>query len=328
MNILSRKRIISVSGWILYAIIIFIAPIFLGDYLRHTMIMFLFYISFVVSYSILVGHAGMFSLGQQMFIGFGAYATAFLTTQYTNITNILITIPMAAIFGGFLAYLMSFILLKLPPRPFSMVTLAFNFFIRQFWNLDPLKFTGGALGIKPIYPPTIEIPGLLYIEIGRLGMYYQAAIMSILMLIFYHLLTTSRFGVAIRAIKENEILAENMGINIIWYKRRTWIICGALAAIAGNFYGYYLGVITPYVFLWYRNTYLLTMAYLGGITMIEGCILGPFIYVVLAEFMRVTEEFRIVIFSAILLITILFFPEGIGGKVKDIYKKIRSKGDL
>ena len=321
----SNLKISTTFYWLMFVVIILLAPIILGSYLRHNMIMFLFYICYVTSYSILVGHAGLFSLGQQLFIGLGAYAVAFLTTQYAHITNIFITIPFSAIFGCIFAYASSFLLLKLPSRPFSMVTLALNFFLRQFWNLDPFHFTGGALGIKPIYRPTIEIPGVLYYEIGPLGLYFFAAIMAFGFLFFYYLLTTSRFGIAIRSIKENEILAENMGINIMWYKRWTWVLCGTLAAIAGNFYGYYLGVITPYVFMWYRNTYLLTMSYIGGVSIIEGTIIGPFFYIVLAEFLRVSEELRIVIFAFILLVMILFMPEGIGGKIKQIYNTYKGE---
>ena len=153
LNFLKRYRL-TISSLSVYSLIILIAPFFLGNYLRHNMVMFLFYVSFVVSYSILVGHAGLFSLGQQLFVGLGGYTTAFMATKYFNITNLLITIPLSALVGALFAYASSFILLKLPSRPFSMVTLALNFFLRQFWNLDPFKFTGGALGIKPIPRPT------------------------------------------------------------------------------------------------------------------------------------------------------------------------------
>ena len=278
----------------------------------------LMYAILTVSLNVLSGFSGLMSVGHIAFFGLGAYTTAILTTTYNW------PIALGFLCAGLVAALASLILglptMRLKGMYFCVSTLAFGIIVYQmFKNLKSL--TNGTKGILKI--PVIEIFGVSF---KPYKMYYYLMLLGLILsvIIAYNLLH-SRPGRAILAIRESDIAAEAMGINVVTYKLVAFMTSAFIAGIAGALYAHMMRYISPEPFAQAESNALLSMMVVGGIGSIPGAILGGIALTILPEVLRFIGDFRLVIYGAAVVAIVIFAPAGLGGLVEHVDRVLCGK---
>jgi branched-chain amino acid transport system permease protein len=255
-----------------------------------------------LSLNLINGCAGQFSLGHAGFMGVGAYMSAALTTVYGTggffgtPTGIVAAILLGGIAAGFAGYLVGLPSLRLRGDYLAIVTLGFGEIIRiVFLNMESV---GGARGLPAI---------------PRAADFFWVFSAVFLTFVFLYRLIRSSYGRAILSVREDEIAAESMGVTVAHYKVVAFVISSFLAGIAGGLFAHYQGFIDPNSFSFTRSVEVVIMVVIGGMSSLSGAVLGAVIVTVLPELLRVFEQYRLIIFPAILIICMLVRPLGIFG---------------
>lgn len=253
-----------------------------------------------LSVNIICGFTGQLSLGQAGFMAIGAYSTIILTS------NLGIPLPISIIASGFITALFGIIIgfptLKLEGDYLAIVTLGFGEIIRVvFFNLK--KLTGGPNGIQ--FPTILTLNSTVaYISIiGTL----------VLLVILVQNFIRSTYGRAILAIREDEIAANSSGIPVFKYKMIGFVLASFVAGIGGALYAPFIGFIKPEQASFTKSIDYLIYVVLGGMGSTTGSILAAFILTYLQEFLRFLQNFRLLIYPVILIIVMLFRPQGLLG---------------
>lgn len=262
-----------------------------------------------LSLNILAGCTGLFSVGFIAFYGIGAYTSAIVTTTLGW------PIPVGFILAGIVSSLFSILLglptMRLRGMYFAVATLAFGEIMYQVF-LNWSSVTGGPKGIKGI--PSPEIFGISFRSYSNY--YYLALIILILIVILTRNLINSRSGRAMLSIRENDIAAEAMGVNVPRYKMLSFMVATFFAGIAGALYAHEVRYISPESFVNAESSAVLAMMVVGGIGSIPGSILGGFALTMLPEFLRFFGNIRLVIYGIAIVVIIIFAPKGLGGLIE------------
>ncbi len=290
-----------------------------SSYVMHLLIYSGIYIIFALSYDIVVGYLGMLSLAHPAFYGVGAYTSVLLVMRLD--VPFIVAFPIAGILALIVALAVGFPALRLSYHSFAIVTLAFTLIMKAVW-INWVSLTKGPMGIPGVPRPVIDIPFVGAIHIETLSDYYYfVLVLVIITCAFIYLLIHSRVGRALLSIRENEVLAETLGVNAFKYRMIAFAIGAFFAGIAGSFTAHYIAFLGPEFTDFYYITMLLIMVILGGSGTIHGVIIGAIAFTFIPEYLRITPEFRDVIYGFILLLTIVFMPGGIGGKINEILAK-------
>ena len=282
-----------------------------------------------LSMNLVQGFTGIFSLGHAGFMAVGAYTVALLTIPVAKKETLFMLEPLIAPFntltlpfgaalliGGLLAAGLAFLIglpcLRLRGDYLAIATLGFSEIIRiVITNAQAL--TNGAQGLKSI-PKTANI--------------WWCYGIALAVLVFIALLISSSFGRALKAIREDEIAAESMGISLLGHKMLAFMISAFLAGVGGGLYASYIGTIGPDVFQISRTYDILMIVVMGGMGSISGSVVAAFLVTIGQEWLRVLDGplpflpfwpengvsgMRMVVFSILLLIVILFFRNGLFG---------------
>ena len=285
-----------------------------------------------VSMNLLNGLTGLFSLGQAGFMALGAYTFGILTIPVANrdmvfylygmadvLENVCLPVPVAMILAGlvaaFFALLIGAPVLRLKSDYFAIATLGFAEIVRITIGSSVLNpVTNGSLGLK-------MIPGF--------ESFYTPFIVSGLCILVIVMLMRSSYGRSFKAIREDEIAAEAMGINLSKHKQMAFIISSFFAGIGGALLAMFLGAVTPTTFPVKLTYDILLIVVIGGLGSITGSIIASFLVVACKEWwFRFLDQpmfigdfqvpllrtgFRMVVFSLLLMIVVLFFRRGIMG---------------
>ena len=270
-------------------------------------------INFIIIYSILclglnliLGYSGLLSLGHAAFYGIGAYATAILMTKHG-----FGFLPSLGI-SGLLALLLGLVL-GLPTRKvrgdyFCLLTIAFGEIFRlvtQAW----IEFTGGAMGIVGI-----PIPNVFGWEIkSEVDFYFLGIALLAFTYVTLKMLIESKFGRAFIAIREDELAASVMGINTPIYKILTFCIGCFYAGLAGSYLAVYQTTVTPSNFRLEESCLMIIMVIVGGMGRLEATFPGVAMMVIAIEFLRPFAEYRLLLIGAIMILVLLFRPQGLLG---------------
>jgi branched-chain amino acid transport system permease protein len=234
-----------------------------------------------------------------------------------------IALPAAGVLASVIALGVGYPALRLSYHSFAIVTLAFTLIMRAVW-INWVGLTNGPMGIPGVPRPAIEIPFLGGIPIETSTAYYYFTLVLVTISCgFIYLMIYSRVGRALLSIRENEVLAETLGVNAFKYRMIAFAIGAFFAGIAGSITAHYINFVGPEFTDFYYITMLLIMVILGGSGTIHGVIIGAIAFTFIPEYLRITPEFRDVIYGYILLLTIVFMPNGIGGKITEILQKRR-----
>jgi branched-chain amino acid transport system permease protein len=299
------------------------APLFLeSGYLMHILIDTGFFIILVTGLNIIIGYVGALSLGQQAFLGIGAYTSALLMKQLQF--SYLPCLIGSGLLSGIAGLFIGAICLRLRSHYFVIVTLAFAL-IMELICINWVDLTGGPMGMPGVPSPTFYIPGLLTFTVhSKLQYYYLVLAMVFVGLYVKYRLVYSRIGRAFVAIRENEELAKSMGINTYGYSLLAFVISSIYAGVAGSFQAHYLNLVTPDMFGFYSMISMLLMIAIGGKGTIGGPILGAIIISALPEFLRMADMFRLPIFGFLLVVATIYLPDGIIHKFVPISNAIES----
>jgi branched-chain amino acid transport system permease protein len=292
-----------------------------SPYVMHLVIMSGVYVVFALSYDIVVGYLGMLSLAHPAFYGVGAYTSVLL------VMDLGVPFGPAFVLAGLLAALVALVVgypaLRLSYHSFAIVTLAFTLIVRIVW-INWVSLTNGPMGIPGVPRPRFDVPLLGSIQVESATSYYHFVLVLVLLTcLFVHLMINSRVGRALVSIRENEVLAETLGVDAFKYRMIAFGVGAFFAGLAGSFTAHYIAFVGPEFTDFYYITMLLIMVILGGSGTIHGVILGAIVFTFVPEYLRITPEFRDVIYGFVLLLTIVFMPGGIGGKVNDLLARRR-----
>ena len=253
-------------------------------------------IMLAVSLNLVTGFLGELSLGHAGFMSIGAYASALISIALSD------TLPPAAAFfiallcGGILAAFFGFIIgvpvLRLRGDYLAIVTLAFGEIIKSIINY--LKFTGGSKGLS-------KIP--LYSDYRNFTVVF---IITVITIVLISNLINSRDGRAIKSIRDNDIAAESIGINISKYKVSAFVIAAGFAGVAGALYAHNVGIIKPSIFDYNKSIEILVFVVLGGMGNIPGSIISAIILTLLPEFLRGADNLRMLLYAIVLIVMMIF----------------------
>jgi branched-chain amino acid transport system permease protein len=328
------KNICTAVGFALIAVIIFCVGQFTNStsMLRTVLVLGAIYALLAVSMNLCNGFTGLFSLGQAGFMTLGAYTYAIFTIPVESragvyylygvadgLGKIELPIPVALLLAGLVAALFAALIgapvLKLKSDYLAIATLGFAEVVRIVTASSPLnRITNGSLGLT-------MIPGF--------KSYYGIFIVVILCIAVIVLLINSTYGRAFKAIRDDEIAAEAMGINLAKHKQMSFIVSSFFAAIGGALMAMYMGAISSTTFTIAVTYFILLIVVIGGMGSVTGSILSAFVVIASREWwLRFLDQpayigswqiplfktgFRMVIFSVILMVVVLFFRRGIMG---------------
>jgi ABC-type branched-subunit amino acid transport system ATPase component/ABC-type branched-subunit amino acid transport system permease subunit len=272
---------------------------------------------FGLSWNLLSGYTGLISFGHAAFFGIGAYATA-LGQIYFDLSP-WVLIPVAAMLGGLAGLLIGFPTFRLQGHYFALAMLAYPLAILYVFEW---------LGFQEITLPIKRDNPIAYMQFGDPRIYTLLALAMMLGTILLTLrVESSRFGMALRAIKQNEAAAEAAGINTLAWKLRAIVLSGAIAGAIGGFYAVVLLVVTPQsVFGMLVSAQALTVAMFGGVGTVWGPVIGSVILIPLAETLNAEAGSFLpgiqgVIFGLAIICVILVAPEGLFWKFRDFWRK-------
>jgi branched-chain amino acid transport system permease protein len=299
------------------AVVLLIIPQFLGLYTIYVYTWLLAYLIAAYGLNLILGYAGQISLAQAAFMGIGAYVMAILVT---NGISFWIALPLGALLSFGVGLILGFPALKVKHHYLAMVTIGFNFIMYKLFE-NQESITGGYYGIFDIERPHI---GSLQFTTDLAYARLVAVIALVMIIIMYWILNT-RWGRAFKMIRENEVRAEIVGVDIRAYKLIVFAIGSAYAGVAGGLMSPLLGYIEPTLFELTISFDFLLMVLIGGRGRFEGPIIGVSVVIILPEVLRITAQANLLIFSIIAVVVLLLAPEG-GASLWDwIFKRLTGK---
>ncbi len=262
-----------------------------------------FYVVMCLGLNIIVGFAGLLSLGYAAFFAVGAYTTGIMILRFG--INFWLTLPVSVFMAVIAGLAIGTPTLKLRSDYLAIVTLGFGEMTRL--AARNLEITGRATGLVGISRPSIF--GMTLYRINHF--YYAFLALAILAIFVSYRLNDSRLGRAWKCIREDEDAAEAMGINVVAIRLYAFIIGSVFGAIAGSFMAVKMTAISPDSFLFTQSVMILLAVVLGGMGKIPGVILGAFAMVVFPEVFRGIGQYRMLIFGLILLVIMIYRPQGL-----------------
>lgn len=248
----------------------------------------------VLSIYIITGLTGMFSLGQASFMAVGAYTAGLTAIQLK------LNFPLAAlagiVIGASIGLLVGYPTTRLRKDYVALVTFAFGEAIIAI--LNNLTATGGAMGLSGI-PRRTTLP---------------IAVISVIVVTFFVWnLKKSRFGRQCLAMKEDELAARSMGIDVDRLKLMAFVLASAVTSYAGVLYAFNTTYVNPTIFTWNRSAEWIIIVVFGGLSSLTGALFSGVFLGLLPEVLRSAAEYRIIIYSVIVLFIINFRPKGLFG---------------
>ncbi len=312
-----KKNFLIPFAIVIAGAIIIVALMYLGildEYTAQILTFAAINVIVALGLNLISGFTGQLALGHAGFMAIGAYSTAILIMKVHMplLPAILIGGVITALFG----IIIGFPTLRLKGDYLAIVTLGFGEIIRVIMvNMESL--TGGAAGLKGV--PSFSNDINLGPMISFVWVYFFMAAMIVLV----NNLIKSSQGRAIVSIREDEIAANAMGINVFYYKMFAFTLSAFIAGIGGGLYALLFGYLNPTMFTWLKSMDFLMIVVLGGMGSIVGTVATGFILTYLQEFLRILQDYRLVIYPLILIFIMLFKPTGLIGIVEDLKKWVK-----
>ncbi|KJF27657.1 hypothetical protein TZ02_06860 [Clostridium aceticum] len=301
-----RAKAIVIGGLLLALLLLPLLSI--NNFQMRMIIMVGIYMVLAMSLNLITGYTGQLSLGHAAFYGIGAYTSAILSMRYGM--SFIVTAPIAATVSAFAALLLGIPTLKLQGAYFAIVTLGFSEIVRII-ALNWISLTRGPMGIPGIARPLI----FGYQVRSSTDYYYLILFLVVITYIAIDRIMRSRLGRAFSAIREDELAAQAMGVDTLRYKILSFTIAAFFAGLAGSFYAHYITYIDPQSFTFNESIQILSMVVLGGMGNMWGAMVGTIILVIAPEMLRFLEDYRMVMYGAVLIIMMLTRPQGILGGI-------------
>ncbi len=289
-------------------------------YNMHLIVMAGIYAIMAIGLDIIMGYTGQLSLAQASFYGIGAYTSTLLALRLGLsfwvglVAAVLVTLLTSLVVGY----------ISLRARGTAFVIMSFSFQgIVHLVALNFVALTNGQMGLARIPSPSIagfsfgSQKAFYYLVLAFVALTYYIAVR----------LTSSRIGRAWVSIRENELLAESLGVDPFRYSLFAFMIGSSMAGLSGSLYAHYASFISPETLSFGVIITLLVMTVLGGKGTIVGPVIGAVIFTVIPEYLRIADDLRLPIFGVLLIVLALFMPKGLVPFVQGwLRNRSRAKG--
>ena len=302
-----RYSINAVLICVLFLVLNYLTQNVLSTYQNKVLLLVGINIILAVSLNVATGYLGQLPLGHAGFMAVGAYTCALFTKysplpEHLNGLSFALGLALGALMAGLFGVAIGIPALRLTGDYLAILTLGFGEIIRiTLNNIDDVlgyDLFYGAKGLK---------------NIPKYSNYWTVFVCVVITCFAIHAMMKSRHGRAILAIRDNEIAAESCGIQTTYYKVMAFSFSAAFAGLAGGLYACYLGVLDPSSFGFMKSIEILVMVVLGGMGSMLGSILSAGVLTILPEALRSFADYRMVIYSLVLVLMMIFRPGGLLG---------------
>jgi branched-chain amino acid transport system permease protein len=315
-----RRKYSRVAAGVIIAVLVAL-PWIVGTFISDVLGTVGLYVLLGLGLNIVVGYAGLLDLGYVAFFAVGAYATGVLTSTASFLVtnnrdqfaahgflNFWVALPVVVVIAVIIGAAIGAPVLRLRGDYLAIVTLGFGEIIRTLVLSDWLApYLGGAQGLLRVPPAP---PDSWNLRDPR-NLYYLIMVFGLIGALVAYRLKDSRVGRAWAAMREDEDVAEAMGVSVVRYKLLAFAIGAGVGSLGGVFFAAKIGSIFPNSFSLLVSINVLSVIILGGIGSIPGVVIGAFVLVGLPEFLREFGEFRLLIYGAILVGIMILRPEGL-----------------
>jgi branched-chain amino acid transport system permease protein len=296
-------------------IVIALPKIGLSSFIIRVMTMIALYSLLGQSLNLITGYTGQVSIGHAGFCAIGGYTSALLNVTFGM--SFMLSATCGMILAGVFGFLLGAPTLRLSGTYLTIATLGFGEIIRMV-ALNWEGLTGGPLGVSNITRPVIFAREL---STFNGGLFYLSMFLLLLVSLVIYAIIRSKMGRAFMAIRDDELAATLMGIEVTRYKVISFVISAAIAGLGGSFYVHMVRFIDPNTFNFDISILIVSIIILGGMGSMRGIFLGSILLISFPEILRFASEYRFIIYGLILVLMIRFKPEGLlGGQIKRKYK--------
>lgn len=307
----SMKSRGAAAFFLLTILVLALLPDFLSTYYLGLVIEILIFGVFAMSLDLLIGYAGMASLGHAAYFGVGAYGVGLLAIRLH--WSVWSALPAALIIVALVATLFGFLALRTRGSYFLMITLALSqvaWGVAFGWH----SLTGGDDGLPNVPRPELAADWSL---VGDRSFYFFILLLVGVAVLLLTRVVASPFGFALRGIRESETRMQALGYNVWRYKFVAFIVAAVFAGLAGALYAYYNRFVSPDYLGVFRSAEVLLMVILGGAGTLIGPAIGAAVIVLLENVISAYTERWLIVIGTIYILVALFAPNGIVGFVRD-----------
>ncbi|MFC4437250.1 MULTISPECIES: ABC transporter permease [Natrialbaceae] len=273
---------------------------------------------FALSLDFVMGYTGLVSLGHALFYGLGAYAVAITLSHVSQ--SAFVAVGLAIVISAAIAWIVGYLSIRVSGVYFAMITLAFaELFYNMLYRLDVTGGSEGLFGMSTYYGlagmgVSLSDIGVFVGPVALTGQslfYYVALAALVVSFLLTRRMLNSPFGTVLKSIRENEQRATFIGYRTTIYKRRAFVISGALAGLAGALFTLNSGYATPSFAYWLHSGEVIVMVILGGMGTLYGPIIGSAVFFGLEEVLTgFTARWRLVL-GTIFVLFVIFLPQGL-----------------
>ena len=300
--------------WVVFILLALLPLVIHNDYYLNILTICLIYAALASTWNLMVGYAGILSFGHQAFYGLGAYFSAIITI-HSGISPWL-GLPLGGLFAALLSLAIGIPCLRLRIAPYvAIATLAFSeilLVVCKNW----VSLTRGEMGLSGIPSLTgFSLGNFLTVNFGggsKVPNYYVMLGIYVLAMLAMYWLMNSRVGLALKSLREDQDAAASLGVDVTRYKLIAFLVSSFFAGVTGAFYAHYLSILAPdSVFSVGEMVEVVAITLVGGIGTFLGPTLGAFTLIVGLELLRGLEDYRFMIYGAMLVIVVLLLPNGL-----------------
>ena len=298
-------------AWLFVTVGILCLPLILGKgYYLNLMNFIALYSIVAIGLCLLVGYGGQLSISHSAFFAIGAYTSAIFCLRYK--LHPFFSIPITLCFSALAALGIGSVVLRLKGHYLAIATLSFTIIV-EILIREMGWLTGGLNGLPSI--PPISLSGWAIDSDWRF--YFTVWPVTMLLLLFALNLVESRMGRVFRAIREGENIVRLFGAEVSKYKIKLFIVSSIYASLAGSLYGHFVTFISPDTGSIMFAIEMILIIALGGYTMLWGAMIGVASLTLLNEYLAVFAEFKRAIYGLVLIMIIMFCPNGLLQGLKD-----------
>lgn len=301
---------------LLAGLLLLVPPFADSPFITTVFISALMFGIFGAIYDLMIGYAGLTNFGYAGFIAIGAYGSA-LASFHFGISP-WFGLLIGGVCGALLGFFTGVITLRLRGLYLALMTWFVGESVRFTISNTP-EVTRGVLGL------TVEpFPSLFGLDFARgnlLSYYYLLVVLGAAIIVAMLVLVRSKVGLAFKAIREDQLATESLGLNATKYKLLNFTVASFFTGVMGSYYAHYLGILSPSPeeFGVPRTVEVLTIAYVGGRGTLWGSLFAGFLLIGFQEYFRGLGPWRLVMFGALLIVVIIFAPRGLAGLRKYLW---------
>lgn len=297
-------------------ILAFLFPLLVGKdtYIYHLLIIGLLYSVLALALNFQLGSANIPNFATGASYGIGAYVSALLAVHFG--VNFWYGLMASAAVATFFGFVLGVPCMRTRESYLALVTIAFGIIIHQL--LNNFEWTGGANGLGGMPAPSFfghsfndELVVFGVTLPYQANWYYISVLLLVLAFITAARIHNSRVGLAWNALRNDELAARCMGINVTWYKVLAFMVDAFLSAFAGTIYAFYVSYISPDNFTFLVSVTIMTMVIVGGMDNIFGVVVGALLLTFLPEKFRAFSDYRLLIYGCIVIGMLILRPQGL-----------------